>query len=468
SGLRGWAVRCGSVGRGCRAPAAPEDDGGHEEHRAGPAGQWGGPGGGPAVGAGGVRAGTEVAVAVGGRLQALRLEPVRGPQRGGGVDETGARGVVAAAGGGVAGGVRQEGLELRRGEVGVGGAQQGDGAGDERGGGTGAPALVVLAVGVGDDHVDAGGADRGVPAAGGEGRAGAVPVDGGGGDDAGVGGGVRDAVALLAAVARRGDHGDALAQRVLDGLVLAGVGVGGGGVVAEGEVDDVGAVVGGPADALGEGVAPGAAGLGPGGVAVLQDDADGQDPRLGRDTHDALGAAGAVSVAVDDPGHGGAVPGPGPVAGAGAEADQVLAGEDVAGQVGVVGVDAGVEDGDGDARALRGLPRLLGAHGLQAPLAGADAVRVGRGGGQQGECGGEQDAEGGGAAPGGAGEAHEGRSVAVRTCPRRPRSTRSARPCASCPRPAWATGPVAPDSLAASADCGSATVRPSAQPETAY
>src|SRR5690606_35616117 len=141
-GRAGRAVRCGSVLFGGRAPAAPEDDGGHEEHRAGPAGQWGGPGGGPAVGAGGVRAGTEVAVAVGGRLQALRLEPVRGPQRGGGVDETEAPGVVAAAGGGVAGGVRQEGLELRRGEVGVGGAQQGDGAGDERGGGTGAPALV--------------------------------------------------------------------------------------------------------------------------------------------------------------------------------------------------------------------------------------------------------------------------------------------------------------------------------------
>src|SRR5690606_29933596 len=97
-----------------------------------------------------------------------------------------------------------------------------------------------------------------------------------------------------------------------------------------------------------------------------------------------------------------------------------------------------------------------------------DAVRLGGGGGQQGECGGEQDAEGGGAAPGGAGEAHEGRSVAVRTCPRRPRSTRSATPCASCPRPAWAAGAVAPGDVGASAGCGSATVRPSAEAEAAY
>ncbi len=328
-------------------------------------------------------------------------------------------------------------------------------------------------VGVGDDDVDAGGADGGVPAAGGEGGAGSGAVDGGGGDDARIGGRVGDVVALLTAVARGGDDDHALLQGVLDGRVLGGFGVRGGGVVAEGEVDDVGAVVGGPADALGEGVAAGAAGLGAGGIAVLQDHADGEDLRLGGDTEDAVGVARAVSVAGDDAGHGGAVPGPGTVARLGSEADQVLAGEDVADQVGVVGLDAGVQDGDGDAVALRGLPGLLGVHGLQGPLLGADAVGVRGGSGEKDEARGEQDADGSG--PPGRGGApgraacgfHDGCSVAERTFLRRPRSTRSARPCASLPRPAWAGAVVAFGSMASSAGCGSSTVRPSAQPETA-
>ena len=184
---------------------------------------------------------------------------------------------------------------------------------------------------------------------------------------------------------------DALLQRVLDGLVLGGLGVRGGGVVAEGEVDDVGAVVGGPADALGEGVAAGVAGLGAGRVAVLEDHADGEDLRLGGDAHHAVAVAEAVSVTGDDAGHGGAVPGPGAVAPRGPEADHVLAGEDVADEVGVVGLDAGVEDGDGDALALGGLPGLLGVHGVQGPLLGADAVGVGGGGRHEREGAGEED-----------------------------------------------------------------------------
>ncbi len=347
----------------------------------------------------------------------------------------------------------------------MGRLDQGGGSGDEGGGGAGAPALVVLLVGVGDDDVDPGGADGGVPAAGGEGGAGPGAVDGGDGDDARVGGRVGDAVTLLTAVAGGGHDDHTLLQGVLDGLVLGGFGVRGGRVVAEGEVDDIGAVVGGPADAVGQGVAAGAAGLGAGGVAVLEDHADGEDLRLGGDAEDAVVVARAVSVAGDDPGHGGAVPGPGAVAGFGAEADQVLAGEDVADQVRVAGLDAGVQDGDGDALALRGLPNLLRVHGLQGPLLGADAVGVGGGGREEDEARGEQDAQRRGATcPGGF---HDGGSEAGRTFLRRPRSTRSARPCASLPRPAWAGAVVAPDCIASSAGCGSSTVRPSAQPETA-
>ncbi len=379
----------------------------------------------------------------------------------------------------------------------MGGLDQGDRSGDEGGRGAGAPALVVLVVGVRDDDVDAGGADRGVPAAGGEGGAGAELVDGGRGDDARIGGRVRDAVAPLAAVAGRGDHDGALLQGVLDGLVLTGFGVGGLGVVAEGEVDDVGAVVGGPADALGEGVSPGTAGLGAGGIAVLQDDADGEDPGLGGDAHDTVAVVGAVSVPGDDACHRGAVPGPGAVAAAGSEADHVLAFEDVADEVRVVVLDAGVEDGDGDARALGGLPGLLGVHGVQGPLLGANGVSVRGGGRQDGQAGAEQDGERAGP-PGpeggheglhstghGAGRravrsgvatgvhvgahvpVHDDCSVDGPTCLRRARSTRSARRCASWPRPAWATAVVSPDRIASSAGSGSSTVRPSAQPETA-
>ena len=68
-------------------------------------------------------------------------------------------------------------------------------------------------------------------------------------------------VTLLAAVAGGGDDDGALCEGVLDGGFLGGLGVGGLAVVAEGEVDDVGALVGGPADAFGEGVAAGVAGL---------------------------------------------------------------------------------------------------------------------------------------------------------------------------------------------------------------
>lgn len=170
--------------------------------------------------------------------------------------------------------------------------------------------------------------------------------------------------------------------------------MGGPGVVAEGEVDDVGAVVGGPADAVREGVATGVAGLGAGRVLVLQDDADGQDLRLRGDSHDAVGVTRSVAVPGDDARHGGAVPGPGHVAAVRAETDQVLVPEHIALEIRVQGVDAGVEDGDGDALALGRAPRLLRVHRVEAPLLGAYAVGVRGGRGHQREGGGEQGGEG--------------------------------------------------------------------------
>ncbi len=339
----------------------------------------------------GFRAGAEVRLPGrdGGGDRRLGAQCLGGVEGGDRVEESVAAGVVAAAGRGVGGGVLQELLDLGRGQVRVRGPDQGHGSGDEGGGGAGAPALVVGAVGVGDDDVDAGGADAGVPVAGGEGRLPAAAVDGGDGDDAGVGGRVGGVVAVAAAVARGGDHDDALGEGVLDGLVLGGLVVGGGAVVAEREVDHVGAVVGGPADALGEGGALALTGLGAARVALFEDHADREDPRLRGDAEDALAAVAAVAVPGDDPGHGGAVAGPGGVAGAGAQADEVGAFEDLSGEVGVAGVDAGVEDGDGDPVALGDAPGLLGAQGRQAPLAVTDGVGGGRGRGGAGEDGAE-------------------------------------------------------------------------------
>src|SRR5262249_52997046 len=153
-----------------------------------------------------------------------------------------------------------------------------------------------------------------------------------------------------------------------------------------------------PADAVGQCAAPGVAGLVAGGVVVLEDDADGKDLRLRGDAHDTVVMTGTMPVTSDDPGHGGAVPGPVVVARAGPEADHVLALKDIAGEVGVGGVYAGVQDGDGDARALGGVPGVLGVEGVQGPLLRPDLVGLRRGGGEdQGEGGGEQDGQGGAA-----------------------------------------------------------------------
>ena len=139
----------------------------------------------------------------------------------------------------------------------------------------------------------------------------------------------------------------------------------------------------------------------------------------------------------------------------------------------MVGLDAGVEDGDGDALALGGLPGLLGVHGVEGPLLGTYAVGVRDAGRDEGERGGEEDAHRSGTVPGSVAALrsdtalHEGFSVGEVTSLRRARSMRSARPWASLPRPAWAGAEVAPDWVACSAESGVSTLRPSAQPETA-
>lgn len=60
-----------------------------------------------------------------------------------------------------------------------------------------------------------------------------------------------------------------------------------------------------------------------------------------------------------------------------AQLGEVNAREDLALQVGVSVVDAGVDDGDGDACTGTGLPHLLGVHGVQVPLHVACRLGVG-------------------------------------------------------------------------------------------
>src|SRR5690606_22771320 len=116
----------------------------------------------------------------------------------------------------------------------------------------------------------------------------------------------------------------------------------------------------GVADALGDGVV--LAGhirlrvVAPQGVVVLQRDADGQDPALRGDPHHSLRHPGPVTVPGDDARHRRPVQPPVAAAGAAQAAGEVGTGDDLPGEVGVVAVDAGVEDGDGDAASPRVLP----------------------------------------------------------------------------------------------------------------
>ena len=86
-----------------------------------------------------------------------------------------------------------------------------------------------------------------------------------------------------------------------------------------------------------------------------------------------------------------------------------LPGRTCAREVGVAVVDPGVEDGDGDALALGGLPGLVGVQGVEAPLLGPDGVRVGGVAGRRAKAAAAQ----GGGERGGGGGGSSGFSVAV-------------------------------------------------------
>src|SRR5690606_800044 len=163
---------------------------------------------------------------------------------------------------------------------------------------------------------------------------------------------------LLALVADRGDHHDALADRVTDGGALLGDLV----VLAEGEVDHVGAVVGGVPDAARHGVVGllGRPVAGVAGVLRLADHPDGQDAGLRGDPDHAVAAAGAVAVPGDQRRHRGAVQARGGDPGVDL-LQHVRPGGDRPPQIRLVRVDAGVDDGDGHAPALGDLPGGLDA-----------------------------------------------------------------------------------------------------------
>ncbi len=229
---------------------------------------------------------------------------------------------------------------------------QGGAAGHQRGGHRGAGhrgvGVDAASAGGGALDVDAGRGDLGLEgvAAGdgavrGEVRGVVLAVDGADGEHGGSAAGRADG--LVAAEVAGGDHeqrlgvlGDALGG---DGHRVGAVGGFG---AAEGHRHHVGAGVGGPLHA-GDDLRVGA------GAAVVEDLAD-QQPGLFGDA--ALGAAGGLAGAGDLGGDEGAVA-DGVVdvlvGGAGVGAGEVAAGVDLSGQVGVLVVDAGVEDGDLDA-----------------------------------------------------------------------------------------------------------------------
>ncbi|GAA3082678.1 hypothetical protein GCM10020254_28850 [Streptomyces goshikiensis] len=204
-----------------------------------------------------------------------------------------------------------------------------------------------------------------VDGADGEGGVGAARgVDGAGSAAAAVAGGDGEEHALVGA-----EFADGRFERV----DLGGVGA------AEAEVDDVGALGDGPFHA-GEdaGVVAGA---------VVVEDLAVQEFRAGRDALERAGRAGARTG-----GDGGDVRAVAEVVPGVRGGGEVLFGDDLAGEVGVGGVDAGVEDGDLDACAVvSGGPRLVGADLPGALVEGGGAHGVEPDGG---------DAGGGGAAAG--------------------------------------------------------------------
>ena len=239
---------------------------------------------------------------------------------------------VGSGGAGVVGGGGEDFPSLGGAERGVGGEDRGECAGDEWSGG--GRAIDVDALLVNPRGLDAVAGRGNLELGAGVGKRDLLTdgIDGADGDDAGIGGGPREACGLV--VAGGGD--DECAVRV--GVVDGGEQDVAGGVAAEADVDDFGAGIDGGEDALGHGenIAE------PIGVG----DADAEERGRGGD------AGGIGREAGGEGGDGGAVTG-----GVGAVGELTGAdveGADAAVEGGVEGVYAAVEDGDGDAAAPRG------------------------------------------------------------------------------------------------------------------
>ncbi|MBD2900447.1 hypothetical protein amrb99_94510 [Actinomadura sp. RB99] len=265
-------------------------------------------------------------------------------------------------------GALDEGLGHQRGRhLGVPRADQRGDPGDQCAGVARAVGEEVVPAGPGDGQAGAGRGQHDRQVAVGEGRALVRRLRGGDRDDARVGRGVgvrREPVAVhelavVAVVAHGRHHDDALADGVADGVALGGdLSVPAGEAdLAERQVDDVGAVVGGVPDALRDGVLrrPRAPVARVARVLLLADDADGEDPRLGRHPDDAVAAARPVAVPRDQRRHPRAVQ-VGGLVGAVDGGEHVGADGDGPGDVLLVRVDAGVHQGDGDVPALGDLP----------------------------------------------------------------------------------------------------------------
>ena len=180
-------------------------------------------------------------------------------------------------------------------------------------------------------------------------------------DDAGIAGGISRG--LRAIVARRRDHHDVVVPRVVDGGLQGGAEA----RVAEREVDDVRAVIDGPDDAFDD-------------VAVLPEPVrveHGHRHDLDADEADARDADAVARPGGDDAGHGRSVAVG--IARRRRPGDEAGAGHQPAGEVGMRGVDTGVQHGD-DRRAggVDGAVDVVPADAPQRPLAVVAGI-VGRG-----------------------------------------------------------------------------------------